>query len=91
LSPSYIAGEDKKFAWIDVGGGTGENIERMNSFFPISNFERVYLIDITPSLCQIARKRFETLGWKNVTVLCMDAAEFILPKAEDEEETDIGN
>ncbi len=47
----------KRYAWIEIGGGTGENIEKMNKFFPIANFHRVYLIDITPSLCEIARKR----------------------------------
>lgn len=61
----------------------------MNSFFPISNFDRVYLIDITPSLCQIARKRFEQLGWNNITVLCMDAANFRVPP-EDGDDIDIG-
>lgn len=48
--------------------GTGENIERMDRYFPISNFDRVYLVDITPSLCQVARDRFERLGWTNVKV-----------------------
>lgn len=47
----------KRYAWIEIGGGTGENIEKMNKYFPIANFHRVYLIDITPSLCEIARKR----------------------------------
>jgi betaine lipid synthase len=60
----------------------------MNSFFPISNFERVYLVDITPSLCQVARQRFARLGWKNVKVLCMDAAKFQIPE-EDGEDLDI--
>nr|KAJ3420957.1 hypothetical protein HK105_004835 [Polyrhizophydium stewartii] len=80
LSPSFLAGVDKRFAWIDIGGGTGENIERMNAFFPIRNFDKVYLVDITPSLCEVARKRFERLGWTNVTVLCMDASKFEIPK-----------
>ncbi|KAJ8325931.1 hypothetical protein QVD99_004097 [Batrachochytrium dendrobatidis] len=80
LSPSYLAGLDRRFAWVDIGGGTGENIERMNQFFPIRNFDKVYLVDITPSLCEVARKRFARLGWTNVTVLCMDAAKFAIPK-----------
>lgn len=88
LSPSFLAGEDKRFAWIDVGGGTGENIERMNEYFPIANFDRVYLVDITPSLCEIARKRFAALGWSNVTVLCTDASTFAVP-AEDGADLDI--
>ncbi len=79
LSPSFLQREDKRFAWVDVGGGTGENIERMNQFFPIANFDHVYLVDITPSLCEIARERFKKLGWSNVSVLCMDASKFEIP------------
>ncbi|KAJ3056798.1 hypothetical protein HK097_004062 [Rhizophlyctis rosea] len=80
LSPSFLTGVDKRFAWVDIGGGTGENIERMNAFFPIRNFDMVYLVDITPSLCEVARKRFQKLGWINVKVLCMDASKFEIPK-----------
>ena len=36
-------------------------------------FDHVYLIDLSPSLCQVARDRVERLGWSNVTVLCQDA------------------
>jgi betaine lipid synthase len=88
LTPSQVYCAGKRFAWIDVGGGTGENIERMNQFFPISNFEKVYLVDITPSLCEVARQRFERLGWKNVKVLCLDAAQFEIP-SEDGEDLEI--
>ena len=82
MSPSFLAESDKRFAWIDIGGGTGENIERMNRFFPVRNFDRVYVVDITPSLCKVAEERFKRLGWNNVTVLCMDASKFEIP-AED--------
>jgi betaine lipid synthase len=58
---------------------TGWNIERMNSYYPIEKFHKVYLIDLTPSLCRIARERFQRRGWSNVVVLCEDAATFDLP------------
>lgn len=41
-------------------------------------FSSVYLVDFSPSLCDVARKRFERLGWKNVTVVCEDARKFRL-------------
>lgn len=41
-------------------------------------FSSVYLVDFSPSLCEVARKRFERLGWKNVTVICQDARKFRL-------------
>jgi betaine lipid synthase len=41
-------------------------------------FSSVYLVDFSPSLCGVARKRFQRLGWKNVTVICEDARKFRL-------------
>ncbi|KAI9009269.1 hypothetical protein DFJ74DRAFT_687526 [Hyaloraphidium curvatum] len=70
----------KKIVWLEIGGGTGENVEIMNEFYPVSNFDVVYMVDITPSLCEIAKQRFRRLGWDNVRVLCMDAAKFAIPK-----------
>jgi betaine lipid synthase len=53
----------------------------MAAFLPVDKFfEHVYLVDLSPSLCEVARKRFERLGWKNVTVLCQDARSFTLPE-----------
>ncbi|KAJ3325836.1 hypothetical protein HDU76_013059, partial [Blyttiomyces sp. JEL0837] len=80
ISPSILANNDKRYAWIDIGGGTGSNIELMNTFFPIRNFDKVYLVDITPSLCKVAEERFKRLGWTNVKVVCMDATKFAIPK-----------
>ncbi|KAI8342548.1 hypothetical protein BC941DRAFT_459195 [Chlamydoabsidia padenii] len=62
--------------WVDLGGGTGWNIEQMHLSFPVDQFEHIYLVDLTPSLCQVAQKRFNQRGWTNVTVLCQDASTF---------------
>ncbi|GJJ78849.1 betaine lipid synthase [Entomortierella parvispora] len=67
------SGSSKAPIWVDLGGGTGWNIEQMNNHFPISKFERVYLVDLCPSLCKVARERFQKFGWTNVVVLCEDA------------------
>ncbi|KAF9158360.1 hypothetical protein BGX21_003530 [Mortierella sp. AD011] len=68
-----VSGSEKAPIWVDLGGGTGWNIEQMNKHFPISKFERVYLVDLCPSLCRIARERFQKIGWNNVVVICEDA------------------
>ncbi|KAL9106848.1 MAG: hypothetical protein Q9227_008181 [Pyrenula ochraceoflavens] len=61
------------------GGGTGWNIEQMANFVPVAEFfAAVYLVDLSPSLCNIARNRFNRLGWKNVHVVCEDARSFRL-------------
>ncbi|KAG5959116.1 hypothetical protein E4U57_000948 [Claviceps arundinis] len=68
-----------KRIWVDIGGGTGWNIEAMGRFVNVPDFfSHVYLVDFSPSLCGVARKRFERLGWKNVTVVCEDARKFRL-------------
>ncbi|KAJ5408129.1 hypothetical protein N7509_002012 [Penicillium cosmopolitanum] len=70
-----------KAVWVDIGGGTGYNIEAMSAFVPVERFfDHVYLVDLSPSLCEVARQRFQRLGWKNVTVLCQDARSFRLPE-----------
>lgn len=60
----------------------------MSEFVDVENFfSSVYLVDFSPSLCDVARKRFTRLGWKNVKVVCQDARTFRL---EDHENVDSG-
>ncbi|CAK7198564.1 hypothetical protein SEUCBS139899_001227 [Sporothrix eucalyptigena] len=68
-----------KRIWVDVGGGTGWNIEAMAAYVDVPVFfSSVYLVDFSPSLCAVARKRFARLGWTNVHVICEDARKFRL-------------
>jgi betaine lipid synthase len=78
----------RKLVWVDIGGGTGWNIERMDRYLSVEQFHRVFLVDITPSLCEVARERFDRLGWSNVRVLCMDALDFDLKQLEGKEEAE---
>ncbi|QSZ29575.1 hypothetical protein DSL72_004091 [Monilinia vaccinii-corymbosi] len=79
---------DTKRIWVDIGGGTGWNIEAMSEYVSVPEFfSSIYLVDFSPSLCAVARKRFKRLGWKNVKVVCQDARTFRL---EDHEDIDIG-
>ncbi|KAJ2699528.1 hypothetical protein H4218_002591 [Coemansia sp. IMI 209128] len=66
--------------WIDLGGGTGWNIEQMDLLYGIANFEAVYLVDLCQPLCKVAEQRFQSKGWKNVKVICQDALGFVLPE-----------
>lgn len=69
----------RKPIWVDIGGGTGWNIEQMQQHLPVSDFfHAVYLVDLSPSLCQVAEQRFARLGWSNVKVVCKDASMFSL-------------
>lgn len=56
----------------------------MSEFVSVPDFfSSVYLVDFSPSLCEVARKRFARLGWKNVKVVCQDARSFRLEDHED--------
>ncbi|KAI4197168.1 MAG: hypothetical protein LQ350_006112 [Teloschistes chrysophthalmus] len=67
-----------KPVWVDVGGGTGYNIEAMHAHLDVPTFfAAVFLVDLSPSLCDVARKRFDRLGW-DVKVICEDARTFRL-------------
>ena len=37
---------------------------------------KIYLVDLTPSLLEMARERFARLGWTNVHLICADASRF---------------
>lgn len=68
----------KKPIWVDIGGGTGYNIEAMQAYLDVPTFfSKVYLVDLSPSLLDVARKRFDRLGW-DVEVVCQDARTFRL-------------
>lgn len=45
-------------------------------------FSSVYLVDLSPSLCEVARRRFERLGW-DVKIVCQDARSFRLVEYEE--------
>lgn len=50
----------------------------MHSFLDVPEFfSAVFLVDLSPSLCEVARTRFQRLGW-NVQVVCEDARTFHL-------------
>lgn len=63
--------------WVDLGGGTGENIQMMSSYMDLSKFKRIYIVDLCSSLCEQARMKVKKNNWKNVTVVEGDACEFV--------------
>ena len=60
--------------WIDIGAGTGENAEMMGE--RLSRFKAVYMVDLCTPLLEVADKRIEKNGWKNVHTVHADAIEF---------------
>lgn len=67
--------------WVDIGGGTGYNISHMSILTDLSKtFKKIYIVDLSPSLCEVARERCKKNGWNNVEVICGDACDFEIPE-----------
>ena len=53
--------------WVDLGGGTGSNLEYFRGAGGedtlSATFSKVYVVDLTPSLLEVAKARVEEHGW----------------------------
>jgi len=65
--------------WVDMGGGTGANLEMAGSEM-IGKFSKVYIVDLSTSLLAVARQRAEKNGWKNVECVEGDATTWVPPE-----------
>jgi S-adenosylmethionine-diacylgycerolhomoserine-N-methlytransferase len=57
--------------WIDMGAGTGANLEFAAD--RLQRLSRITLVDLSVSLLNVARRRINDRGWRNVDVLHADA------------------
>ena len=64
--------------WVDMGGGTGANVENFGS--EISRLGKIYVVDLSTSLLQIASDRFQQKGWTNVEAVEADATKYCPPE-----------
>lgn len=64
--------------WVDLGGGTGGNLEFIGS--RMSDLKRVYVVDLAESLLEVARRRVADRGWQNVEPVLADATMFAPPE-----------
>ena len=70
--------------WVDLGGGTGANVEFVSSAILDGWFKQIVVLDLAPSLCAVARRRAKDKWPGVVSVVCGDACntkEKGLPKA----------
>jgi S-adenosylmethionine-diacylgycerolhomoserine-N-methlytransferase len=64
--------------WIDFGGGTGANFEAIGD--RLSKFAKIYIVDLCPSLLEVAGQRKADRGWTNVEVVESDVTRFVPPE-----------
>ena len=67
--------------WVDMGGGTGSNIEAMAGE-GLRKLQKVYIVDLCPSLLKIADERIQQNGWTNVETVQADVTTFMPPEGQ---------
>ncbi len=66
--------------WVDLGGGTGSNLEFIKDRIP--QLRKAYVVDLATSLLQVARKRFSDNGWQHVEAVEADATTWQPPEGQ---------
>jgi S-adenosylmethionine-diacylgycerolhomoserine-N-methlytransferase len=57
--------------WVDLGGGTGGNMEFIAERIP--QLQQAYVVDLASSLLKVATSRFQQRGWQHVQAVEADA------------------
>lgn len=67
--------------WVDLGGGTGANLEAVADRVPaLSN---VYVVDLAESLLRVCQDRVKSKGWSQVQTVVADATTWTPPEPVD--------
>lgn len=72
------AAQQKDAIWVDMGGGTGANLENIAELVP--QMKKIYIVDLASSLLAVAKERIEKNGWTNVEAVEADATTFTPPE-----------
>ena len=66
--------------WVDMGGGTGWNLEQLGA--QIDALGKAYIVDFSPSMLKVAKRRIAERGWKNVEAVEADVIDFRPPEGQ---------
>jgi ubiquinone/menaquinone biosynthesis C-methylase UbiE len=69
--------------WVDLGAGTGYNLELMDEAGKLDGFKKIYLVDLSGSLLKQAAERVQKHGWTNVEIVEADATTWVPPNGEE--------
>lgn len=64
--------------WVEMGGGTGRNLEFLGE--RLGQLGHIYIVDLSTSLLERARRRIAERGWSNVTAVQADVTRFTPPE-----------
>ncbi|QDU64636.1 Ubiquinone/menaquinone biosynthesis C-methyltransferase UbiE [Planctomycetes bacterium Pan216] len=71
---------NKGDVWVDVGAGTGSNATYFGD--RLADFSKGYLVDLSPSLLEVAERRAAEQGWNNIVTVEADATTFTPPEGQ---------
>lgn len=66
--------EPEDAVWVDMGGGTGSNLEYFGD--RVNKLKKAYVVDLSPSLLEVARERTAEKGWDHIEAVEADATTF---------------
>ena len=55
--------------WVDVGGGTARNLEFLTPEIIRKYFKAIYILDISSSLLEVAKKRVASMGLQDIVTV----------------------
>eukprot|EP00051_Salpingoeca_urceolata_P005199 m.71152 g.71152 ORF g.71152 m.71152 type:complete len:692 (-) comp14142_c0_seq2:42-2117(-) len=58
--------------WVDVGGGTARNLEYLPPNIVRDYFSKIVILDVSPSLLDMARRRVEAMGVADIVEIVED-------------------
>lgn len=70
-----LAAKAEGGVWVDMGGGTGANIENLGS--KTEKFAKLYVVDLSDSLLKVADERIRERRWDNVVTRHADVTTFV--------------
>ena len=66
LMENFPLSGSKDMVWVDIGCGTARNLEYFSAATIKKYFKKIYLVDISASLLEVASKRVELMGLQDI-------------------------
>jgi len=69
LMENFPLDKSGNMVWVDVGGGTARNLEYFHPKTIRKYFKKIYVVDISASLLEVATKRVELMGLSDIVTV----------------------
>ncbi len=66
LMEAFPLAKDGNMVWVDIGGGTARNLEYLTVETIRKTFKKIFIVDISASLLEVAKKRVELMGISDI-------------------------